>query len=144
MTILKAGTFKVSAYRRAIPDMTKACVLNQDGKCSCGKLVAPDIRFDHDPSLNQRDHDTGPATSYRRKTTPPYIIATYRCHDVKTFGPERKNAFTRQRPERSRTSRCDQSQTKEFRARLTKPKAKKDKPKSKWPNRPMHSKRKSK
>lgn len=149
MTILKAGTFKVSAYRRAIPDMTKVtCVLNQDGKCSCGKkLMAPDIRFDHDPSLNQRDYDTEAGDFIPPQNDTAYIIAKHTdCHDVKTFGPGAEKRIHTRGSDRSEPGRLDAINRKheEFRARLTKPKAKKDKPKSKWPSRPMRSKRKSK
>ncbi len=110
MTILKAGTFKVSDYRKAIPAMTKVvCVLNQDGKCSCGKKLEGDnIDFDHDPALNQRDYDTDAGDFIPPQNDTAHMRARHAdCHKVKTFGPGGEKRIHTRGSDRSEPGRLD-------------------------------------
>lgn len=110
MTILKSGTFKVSDFRKAIPAMTKVtCVLNQDGKCSCGKKLMPDgIDFDHTPSLNQRDYDTEAGDFIPPQNDAAFIIARHTdCHAVKTFGLGGERRVHTRGSDRSEPGRLD-------------------------------------
>jgi hypothetical protein len=59
--ILKAGTFRTSDYRKAIPRRVELAVLiRQKCKADDGVLFKEHdaIEFDHDPSLDKRDFDT--------------------------------------------------------------------------------------
>jgi hypothetical protein len=67
VTILKAGEFKTSDYRKAIPDHVKIqVVLNELREAAflgvpCwlldAEVDATDLRFDHRPPLQDRDYD---------------------------------------------------------------------------------------
>lgn len=142
MTILKAGTFKVSDYRKAIQPKTKvACCLRQDGHCACGKKLEPDnIEFDHDPSLNQRDYDTEAGDFIPPQGDPEFITARHGdCHKVKTNGPGGERRIHTRGSDKSEPRRLDKISVAhtEFRERLLKPKEPKAERKSKWPKRPM-------
>lgn len=112
MTILKAGTFKVSDFRKAIPDMTKVtCVLNQDCRCGCGcgaRLQAPDIAFDHRPPLSQRDYDTEAGDFIPGQNDTAFLRAIRkRCHDQQTFGPGGERRIHTRGSDRSEPGRLD-------------------------------------
>lgn len=140
MTILRAGTFKVSDYRKNIPAMTKvACVLNQDGRCSCGLKLTPDgTQFDHKPALTYRDYDTEAGDFIPPQNDAAFIIAKHtHCHKVSSVGPGGERRIHTRGSDRSEPGRLDKINAEHtaFRDRLLKPEASKEERKSKWPTR---------
>lgn len=64
MTILPAGTFRVSDYRKPIPEKVKRAV------------IARDHDFDHRPPLCDRDYDTEAGDFIPPQHDPNYIFPT--------------------------------------------------------------------
>lgn len=115
MTILKAGTFKVSDFRKGIPAMTKvACVLNQNGRCSCGLKLGPnDTQFDHKPALTYRDYDTEAGDFIPPQNDAAYIVAKHPgCHKVASIGPGGERRIHTRGSDRSEPGRLDKIRTK--------------------------------
>jgi hypothetical protein len=77
MTVLKAGTFKVSDFRKPIPNKVKL------------EVVAREFDFDHDPALVNRDYDTEAGDFIPPQNDPKKITARRKAeHAKKTYGRE--------------------------------------------------------
>lgn len=73
--ILPPGSFKVSDYRKSIPNKVKLAV------------IARDYDFDHRPPLCERPYDTEAGDFIPPQNDPNFIFATPRAeHDQLTFG----------------------------------------------------------
>jgi hypothetical protein len=96
MTILPAGTFKISDYRKPIPDRVKLQVMldlfHEWFGCGGAFELSPDAadyQFDHDPALVNRDYDTKAGDFIPPQNDSDHIKAILRGnHDKKTFGRE--------------------------------------------------------
>jgi Mg-chelatase subunit ChlI len=77
MAILRAGTFKVSDFRKPIPNKVKL------------EVIAREFDFDHDPALVNRDYDTEAGDFIPRQNDPKKITARRKAeHAKKTYGRE--------------------------------------------------------
>jgi hypothetical protein len=96
-TILLAGSFKTSDYRKAIPCAVKLQVLLNHVyaidkvPAKIGLLVpswqASDLQFDHRPPLCERDYDTRDGDFIPRQNDPAYIVVeSVATHLEKTTG----------------------------------------------------------
>jgi hypothetical protein len=73
--ILEPGTFRVSDYRKRIPNGTKLAVM------------ARDYDVDHDPALNKRPYDTDAGDFIPPQNHPDFLfLKRHDEHDEKTFG----------------------------------------------------------
>jgi hypothetical protein len=73
--IFKAGKFRVSDYRRAIPHKVKLAV------------IAREFEFDHDPALLNRDYDSTAGDFIPPQHDPQYIVPRRKSeHLEKTTG----------------------------------------------------------
>lgn len=92
MTILPAGSFRVSDYRKAIPLAVKlAVVIRQKAADEHGVPFTDTdvgkIDFDHDPALANRDYDTGARDFIPPQHDPEKIVAKRKAkHLEKTTG----------------------------------------------------------
>lgn len=83
MTILPAGTFRVSDYRKPVPESVKRDV------------VARDYDFDHRPPLCDRPYDTEARDFIPPQNDPAHIFATPKAkHKQLTFGRKEGAAVT--------------------------------------------------
>lgn len=159
MTILVAGTFKTSKYRKAIPlrvmlavivravketwekdDLTKAWLDEMIAACLAGE-----IRFDHRPALAERDYDTDARDFIPPQHAPDKIDAILaENHNVRTFGaygePQRGDLTNRARVKEIANNHEDFKERQAAKAGLTHerrtvPKRKKSPPKRKIANR---------
>lgn len=94
MSILSAGSFKTSDYRKAIPDWVKiVCAIRAMERNNMGPddldLIAwvRSLRMDHRPPLQDRDYDLDTKDFIPGQNDPDYIEAIPdRAHDERTFG----------------------------------------------------------
>lgn len=89
MTILSAGTFKVSDYRKAIPDWVKiVCAIRAIHEDTPNTIEwVRGLRFDHRPPLQDRPYDTEKGDFDPPQNDPDYIEAIpAKLHDERTFG----------------------------------------------------------
>ena len=104
--ILEAGSFRVSDYRKAIPDWVKiVCAIRAlqqkfedrlNGKPSDWPCAGPSdqlvawvrsLRYDHRPPLQDRPYDTEAGDFIPPQNDPDYIEAiNSKVHDYRTFG----------------------------------------------------------
>jgi hypothetical protein len=75
VTILQPGSFRVSDFRKPIPEKVKR------------QVVARGHEFDHDPALNARPYDTDAGDFIPPQHDPDFIVLRRNGeHDEKTFG----------------------------------------------------------
>lgn len=96
MTLLDPGKFKVSEYRKAIPDWVKVfaavrlVLLEKTAECA-GRAGDIDfirsLQYDHRPPLNARPFDTESGDFVPPQNDPSHIYAIEKTeHDRRTFG----------------------------------------------------------
>jgi hypothetical protein len=77
VAILRAGTFKVSDFRKPIPNRVKL------------EVIAREFDFDHDPALVNRDYDTEAGDFIPPQNDPKKITARRKAeHAKKNYGRE--------------------------------------------------------
>lgn len=101
MTILAAGTFRVSDYRKAIPVLVKIICAIRAHDAEDRAIWPPErealreaqaqwvrsLRFDHRPPLEDRPYDTVRGDFIPPQNDPDFIEAINdRAHDERTFG----------------------------------------------------------
>lgn len=159
MTILPAGSFKTSDYRKAIPDWVKivcairAYKITTDLILDLGSWVRS-LRFDHRPPLQDRDYDLDAKDFIPAQNDPDHIEAIpAKTHDERTFGRREgaERTVTTANSDAGRRKHIRDIQTTEARHELKMackrgdPVAiakllhveKPQRPKRKWPKRPM-------
>lgn len=92
--ILRAGSFNVNEYRKAIPVTVKLAVVIRQNSCSTDgrgftveEALLGGIEFDHDPALINRDYDTDAGDFIPPQLRPDLIFAKRKGqHQEKTTG----------------------------------------------------------
>ena len=90
MSILAAGSFRVSDYRKAIPDWVKVvCAIRAYPTWVEGPLEAwvRSLRYDHRPPLQDRPYNVDKGDFIPPQNDPDHIEAIHiKKHDERTFG----------------------------------------------------------
>lgn len=91
MTLLLAGSFRVSDYRKQIPDWVKVAVairlVSDNGLIVIPEVFARNLEYDHDPALQFRDYDTEKGDFIPPQNDPAHIFAKPKAeHLHKTTG----------------------------------------------------------
>lgn len=90
MTILPAGSFSTSDFRKPIPWRVKQFVLLRDcerAQLTIAEAAKGEIEYDHRPPLVTRDYDTDADDFIPPQHDPAHIFACRKAkHDERTFG----------------------------------------------------------